>query len=62
MTIDNFPDYTGNPPSPVLNRRLPSPSGPPASPLSDLAVSPFGMPTALLRGEVRVAWVGRTST
>lgn len=34
----------------------------PATPLSDLAVSPFAMPTALLRGEVRVAWVGRTST
>ncbi|MGW5689599.1 recombinase family protein, partial [Streptomyces asiaticus] len=25
-------------------------------------MSPFAMPTALLRGEVRVAWVGRTST
>ncbi|WP_236703772.1 recombinase family protein [Lentzea aerocolonigenes] len=30
--------------------------------LSDLAVSPFGMPSSLLFGEVRVAWVGRTST
>ena len=30
--------------------------------LSDLAVSPFGMPTSLLSGEVRVAWLGRTST
>ncbi|GAA2070513.1 hypothetical protein GCM10009801_21300 [Streptomyces albiaxialis] len=30
--------------------------------MSDLAVSPFAMPTALLRGEVRVAFAGRTST
>jgi site-specific DNA recombinase len=30
--------------------------------LSDLAVSPFGMPISLLYGEVRVAWLGRTST
>ncbi|MFG3253674.1 recombinase family protein [Streptomyces sp. NPDC048172] len=30
--------------------------------LSDLAVSPFALPTTLLRGEVRAAWVGRTST
>ncbi len=30
--------------------------------LSDLAVSPFGMPSSLLFGEVRVAWLGRTST
>ncbi|SDN11359.1 Site-specific DNA recombinase [Lentzea albidocapillata subsp. violacea] len=30
--------------------------------LSDLAVSPFGMPVSLLYGEVRVAWLGRTST
>ncbi len=35
----------------------------PANPaLSDLAVSPFGMPLALLQGEVRVAFAGRTST
>lgn len=30
--------------------------------LSDLAVSPFGLPLALLRDEVSVAFVGRTST
>jgi site-specific DNA recombinase len=30
--------------------------------LSDYAVSPLGMPTALLRDEVRVAFLGRTST
>ncbi|MFD9734641.1 recombinase family protein [Umezawaea sp. NPDC059074] len=30
--------------------------------LSDLAVSPFGLPLALHGKEVRVAWVGRTST
>jgi site-specific DNA recombinase len=35
-------------------------SGP--SGLSDLALSPFGMPTSLLNGEVRVAFLGRTST
>ncbi|WP_236706397.1 recombinase family protein, partial [Frankia sp. ACN1ag] len=35
----------------------------PANPaLSDLAVSPFGLPLALLQGEVRVAFAGRTST
>lgn len=34
----------------------------PGSGLSDLAVSPFGMPLALQAKEVRVAWVGRTST
>jgi site-specific DNA recombinase len=58
---------SANPPVPALSGRaipgqsvtvpLSGPSG-----LSDLAVSPFGAPTALLRGEVRVAWVGRTST
>ncbi|MFC3898155.1 recombinase family protein [Lentzea rhizosphaerae] len=36
------------------------PSGP--SGLSDYAVSPLGMPVALLRNEVRVAFLGRTST
>lgn len=30
--------------------------------LSDLAVSPFGLPLALQAKELRVAWVGRTST
>ncbi|AUI60432.1 hypothetical protein B1H26_24675 [Amycolatopsis sp. BJA-103] len=35
-------------------------SGP--SGLSDYAVSPLGMPTALLRDEVRVAFLARTST
>lgn len=58
-------DAAADPPAPALTKRLSSvvasgPSGP--SGLSDLAVSPFGMLTALLRGEVRVAWVGRTST
>jgi hypothetical protein len=62
MTINNDLGLSTNPPSPALNRRLPALSGPTEAPLSDLAVSPFGMPTALLRGEVRVAWVGRTST
>jgi hypothetical protein len=38
------------------------PTAAPAGGLSDLAVSPFGLPVALLRGEVRVAFVGRTST
>jgi hypothetical protein len=39
-----------------------APSRPESTGLSDLAVSPFGMPTSLLFGEVRVAWLGRTST
>lgn len=43
-------------------RECSTPSGPGASGLSDLAVSPFGMPLSLLFGEVRVAWLGRTST
>lgn len=34
----------------------------PDSGLSDYAVSPFGMPAALLGDEVRVAFLGRTST
>src|SRR5215470_2457845 len=38
-----------------------SPPGPQPV-LSDLAVSPFGLPVSLLHGEVRVAFVGRTST
>jgi hypothetical protein len=40
--------------------RGPYESGP--SGLSDLALSHFGMPTSLLHGEVRVAFLGRTST
>ncbi|MEV0113279.1 recombinase family protein [Streptomyces sp. NPDC050844] len=43
-------------------RDLGSGGVPSAPALSDLSVSPFGMPLALLHGEVRVAWVGRTST
>lgn len=46
----------------VAGRESPMSSGPGASGLSDLAVSPFGMPLSLLLGEVRVAWLGRTST
>lgn len=49
-----------NPPAPALIRRAAPESGP--SGLSDYAVSPLGMPTALLRDEVRVAFLGRTST
>lgn len=49
-----------NPPAPALSRRAAPESGP--SGLSDYAVSPLGMPTALLRNEVRVAFLGRTST
>jgi DNA invertase Pin-like site-specific DNA recombinase len=55
-----------NPPAPALTRHTASlaatvpVSGP--SGLSDYAVSPLGMPTALLRDEVRVAFLGRTST
>src|SRR3954464_5075980 len=52
-----------NPPAPGLSnfgqrdRAVSGPSG-----LSDHAVSPLGMPLALLRDEVRVAFLGRTST
>lgn len=49
-----------NPPAPALTGRAAPESGP--SGLSDYAVSPLGMPTALLRDEVRVAFLGRTST
>lgn len=45
-----------NPPAPAMDAR----SG--RTGLSDLAVSPFGLPLALHAKEVRVAWVGRTST
>jgi DNA invertase Pin-like site-specific DNA recombinase len=59
-------EVTVNPPAPALTRRAASlsatvpVSGP--SGLSDYAVSPLGMPTALLADEVRVAFLGRTST
>ncbi|WP_083896234.1 recombinase family protein [Nocardia jiangxiensis] len=64
MTPD---DMTVNPPAPVvpsgsassLSLTVPV-SGP--SGLSDYAVSPLGVPTAVLRDEVRVAFLGRTST
>jgi DNA invertase Pin-like site-specific DNA recombinase len=63
----NLPDDVRvNPPAPALTRRAASlsaavpVSGP--SGLSDYAVSPLGMPTALLQDEVRVAFLGRTST
>src|SRR5262245_30224124 len=50
-----------NPPAPALAGRAVPVSGP--SGLSDYAVSPLGMSTALLRDkEVRVAFLGRTST
>jgi site-specific DNA recombinase len=45
-----------NPPSPAVEFRV-GRGG-----LSDLAVSPFGLPLALHTKDVRVAWVGRTST
>src|SRR3982074_1110265 len=57
-------DLVVNPPAPAVLRRgaLPAPvSGP--SGLSDYAVSPLGISTsALMRDEVRVAVLGRTST
>ncbi len=61
----NEDDITVNPPAPALTRRTLSSgaaaaSGP--SGLSDYEVSPLGMPVALLRDEVRVAFLGRTST
>jgi site-specific DNA recombinase len=45
-----------NPPSPAVDSRV-GRGG-----LSDLAVSPFGLPLALHAKEVKVAWVGHTST
>ncbi|GLY67627.1 putative recombinase [Amycolatopsis taiwanensis] len=45
-----------NPPAPAVEARVGRRG------LSDLAVSPFGLPLALHAKEVRVAWVGRTST
>ncbi|MFF4502998.1 recombinase family protein [Streptomyces sp. NPDC001401] len=61
MANDN--EASKNPPVPSSGGRARAAisEAPPAQ-LSDLAVSPFGMPTALLKGEVRVAWLGRTST
>ena len=65
MTPDRTPhEVTVNPPPPALTRRAAAlsatvpVSGP--SGLSDYAVSPLGMPVALLRDEVRVAFLGRT--
>ncbi len=49
-------DSDPNPPSPAVELRPTRPG------ISDLAVSPFGLPLALHAKEVRVAWVGRTST
>lgn len=63
MTPDDPPV---NPPAPALAHRAASlsatvpVSGP--SGLSDYAVSPLGVPVAVLRDEVRVAFLGRTST
>jgi site-specific DNA recombinase len=63
MTPD---EVTVNSPAPAVTRRaaLLSATGPVSGPsgLSDYAVSPLGMPVALLRDEVRVAFLGRTST
>src|SRR5579859_2766642 len=62
----NPDDLPVNPPAPALTRRVGAlaasvpVSGP--SGLSDYAVSPLGVPVALLRDEVRVAFLGRTST
>jgi site-specific DNA recombinase len=47
-------------PARTTGMRAATVSGP--SGLSDYAVSPLGMPAALLQGEVRVAFLGRTST
>src|SRR5215472_2287842 len=71
MTNDNRKVRMRTPsdhPVPAWTNRVPShpltvgATVPVGSGLSDLAVSPFGMPLALLRGEVRVAFAGRTST
>lgn len=72
MTIphDPFRDpIRANPPAPALTHRAAGTGGPLGgvpglgpSGLSDYAVSPLGMPAALLRGEVRVAVLARTST
>lgn len=52
-----------NPPAPTHTpRKRTETYDKPLPQLSDLSVSPFGMPVALLRGEVRVAFLGRTST
>ena len=47
-----------------MSRATPLTAAPGLGPsgLSDYAVSPLGMPTALLRDEVRVAFLGRCST
>ncbi|WP_322769136.1 hypothetical protein [Frankia sp. Cr1] len=42
--------------------RAADPASPALRALSDLAVSPFAMPLAVLQREVRVAFAGRTST
>lgn len=62
MSIED--DLVVNPPAPAVERRgmnrvpVSGPSG-----LSDYAVSPLGASTAaLMRDEVRVAFLGRTST
>ncbi|USX56226.1 recombinase family protein [Lentzea sp. HUAS12] len=68
MTTSRNQAYTSNgaalmlPFGAVSGRECAMTAGPGASGLSDLAVSPFGMPLSLLFGEVRVAWIGRTST
>ncbi len=49
-------EHGPNPPSPTVH------VGAGRRGLSNLAVSPFGLPLALHAKEVRVAWVGRTST
>lgn len=62
MTRD---DPAVNGPAPVTRRSASLSATAPASGpsgLSDYAVSPLGVPTAVLRDEVRVAFLGRTST
>ena len=61
MTPDDLPV---NPPAPTRWAASLSASVPVSGPsgLSDYAVSPLGLPVALLRDEVRVAFLGRTST
>jgi DNA invertase Pin-like site-specific DNA recombinase len=64
MTTPNDP-LEIYPPAPALTHRAGTLGGVPVSGpsgLSDYAVSPLGVPIALLQDEVRVAFLGRTST
>ncbi|RMI33572.1 recombinase family protein [Nocardia stercoris] len=63
MTTDD-PPINPPAPAPTLRSASRSASVPVSGPsgLSDYAVSPLGMPVSVLRDEVRVAFLGRTST